>query len=89
MDKEVVKEFAWFDNIIIGKLILIGYSTNLEFYFLLGSGLCLLGGHALILGKATIGYDLHYHRNKTLARFMGAMELLIGLNILFNPNIEL
>ena len=79
------KEFAWFDCIILGTLILIGYLTDLDVYFLLGSGLCLLGGHALILGKATIGRSFSYHKNKLLARFMGVLQLIIGLNILFNP----
>jgi predicted membrane channel-forming protein YqfA (hemolysin III family) len=81
------KEFAWFDHIIISTLILIGYLTDLDMYFLLGCGLSLLGGHALILGKAMIGVTFSYHKNKVLARLMGVFQLIIGLNILFNPNI--
>ena len=81
MEKE--KEPAWFEYIVIGVLILIGYLTDLELAFLLGSGLLIIGAHALFLGKLTIGYSFHYHSSATLARVLGGFLLLVGVNTLF------
>ena len=77
------KDFFWFDIIVIGILIIIGRVTELELHFLIGVGISILGLHAIILGKATLGNTVYYHSNKIVGRLIGVLELFIGISSFF------